>query len=161
MKHLYFLLIVLLVGCSQRPAGMPNTFPCNITIVNGGTPQIDYNVGLYALDGNGSLSIMANTNSSGVAEIKTRFADYTAKGAPAGTYKVTVEKLANLPPDGVDVTRMSEDEKSDYLVKRMAEAEKLRVVPVQFTSASTTPFEIKLEPGGAKAWTFDLKEYQK
>ena len=60
MKHLYFLLIVLFAGCSHRPTEMPPTFPCSITIVNAGTPLADYNVGLYAIDGNGALSIMAS-----------------------------------------------------------------------------------------------------
>jgi hypothetical protein len=160
-RTITLIILILFAGCNNRPAEMPDTFPCKITVVNDGVPLAGCNVGLYSVTGNGSLSIMATADTSGVAEICTRFANYTAKGAPAGTYKVTVEKHASLPPDGVDVTKLSEDEKSDYLVKRMAEAEKQRVVPVALTSSTTTPFEIQLAPGGTSQWTFDVKEHAK
>ena len=94
-----FFVVLTLVGCNRRPAGMPATFPCKITIVNGGTPQVGYDVSLYSVTGNGSLSISARTNSSGVANIKTQLTDYVAQGAPEGTYKVTVEKHLELPSD--------------------------------------------------------------
>ena len=138
---------------------MPSTIPCKITIVNGGAPQVGYSVGLHAPGGNGSLSINANTDSSGVAEIRTQFTNYIAKGAPAGRYKVTIERHVPLPPDGVDTSRFSEEEEQADLVKRAAEAEKLRVVLVHLTGSDTTPFEITLEPDGSGQWTFDLKEH--
>ena len=159
MKHLPYLFVLILIGCNNRPTEMPNTIPCQITIVNDGTPQVAYEVGLHALGGNGALSIHAKTNSSGIAEIRTQFANYIAKGAPAGTYKVTVEKHIALSDDGVDTSRFSEEEEQTYFAKRAAEAEKQRVVPVQLTRSSTTPFEITLEPGGKSHWVFDLKEY--
>jgi hypothetical protein len=163
MRHLLTILFfcaIVLAGCSKRPANMPATIPCTITIVNGGTPQAGYDVGLHSVTGNGSLSIMAYTNSSGVAEIRTRLANYAASGAPAGTYKVTVEKQVQLPPDDIKaLSQMSDDERNAYSIKRAAEAEKLRVVPVKLTQSKTTPFEIKLEPGGSNQWTFDLKEH--
>ena len=49
----------------------------------------------------------------------------------------------------------------DYLNKRAAEADKLRVVPIQLSQSSSTPFEIMLEKGGENQWTFDLKDYIK
>jgi hypothetical protein len=157
MKHLHFLVIVFLIGC--RPAEMPTTIPCKITVVNDGVPQVGYDVGLRSVTGNGSLSIMGYTNSSGVTNIQTRLANYKVSGAPAGTYKVTIDKQVQLPSDGVDTSRFSEAELNAYIAKRAEEAEKLRTVPVRLTNASTTPFEIKLEPGGTAQWTFDLKEH--
>ena len=53
MKHLPFFLVLVLLGCSNRPAEMPSTILCKITIVNGGAPQVGYSVGLHAPGGNG------------------------------------------------------------------------------------------------------------
>jgi len=156
-----FFVLLTFIGCSRRPAAMPATFPCQITITDGGTPQVNYDVGLHSVTGNGSLSIKAHTNSSGVAAIKTQLADYIAKGAPAGSYKVTVEKQVELPPDGVDTSKLSRDELTLYLIKRSAEAENYRVVPVQFSKADSTPFGLKIEKGGKTQWTFDLKDSSK
>ena len=108
---------------------------------------------------NGSLTVGAITNSSGVAEIRTQLANYSASGAPAGKYKVTVEKYVQLPPDGVDEARLPSDQVKAYYAKRNEELEKLRVVPVRLTRSGTTPFEIILEPGGNGQWTFDLKDF--
>jgi hypothetical protein len=154
---LFILLVV--AGCSHRPKGMPETLPCRIVVVNDGVPQADYFVLLHLTTGNGALSITARTNSSGVAEIQTCMADYTAMGAPAGTYKVTVDKPVELPPDGVDATHLSPADLAVYHGKRKAEMEKLRIVPIHLTQPNTTPFGFTLEKGGESQWTFDLKEH--
>jgi len=156
-----FFVVLVLAGCSKRPAGMPATFPCKITIVSGGIPKADHEVALHLVTGNGALSIMANTDSSGIAEIRTRLADYTAKGAPEGTFKVTVERHVHLPDDGVDLSRLSRDEVGAYLNRRAAEGEKLREFPVQLSRSESTPFEITVAKGGENQWTFDLKDYSK
>jgi hypothetical protein len=160
MKHLPFFLILVLIGCSRRPAEMPATFPCKIVIVNDGSPQVDYDVHLHLTTGNGALSIRGCTNAAGIAEIKTRFTDYTANGSPVGTFKVTIDKQPELPPDGVDITTLPwGEELNTYLTQRMKELEKLRIVPIHLTKPDSTPFEIKLEKGGKNQWTFDLKEH--
>ena len=153
------LILFVFVGCSHRPKGMPATLPCKIVVVNGGVPQADYFVSLHLTTGNGALTMMSRTNASGVAEIQTCMADYTEKGAPAGTYKVTVDKPVELPPDGVNASNLPFAEHAAYHAQRKAEMERLRIVPVHLTQPNTTPFEIKLEKGGESQWTFDLKEY--
>ena len=154
-----FFILFVFVGCSHRPKGMPETLPCKIVVMNGDVPQADYFVSLYLTTGNGALTMMGRTNASGVADIQTCLADYTAKGAPAGEYKVTFDKPVELPPDGVDASKLSFAEHGAYHAKRKAEMEKLRIVPIRLTQQSTTPFEMKLEKGGESKWTFDLKEH--
>ena len=154
-----FFIVLAFAGCSHRPKGMPETLTCKIVVVNDGKPQVDYFVRLHLADGNGALTIMASTNSSGVAEIQTCMADYTTKGAPAGAYKVTIDKPVELPPDGVDTSQLSHSDLAAYHGKRKAEAEKLRIVPLHLTQFDTTPFEFTLEKGGESQWTFDLKEH--
>ena len=156
------MVVIVSVSCNRRPAGMPETFPCKITVLNNGVPMPECDVRLHRSDGNGSLSIMADTDTSGVAVIRTRFAHYTATGSPEGVFKVTIaEKQIQLPPDGVDVSKtpMSWDEQAAYFAKRKEEAEKYRIVPVHLTAAATTPLEIKLEKGGTSQWSFDVKDF--
>jgi hypothetical protein len=164
MKTLAFLLsfcvIFAFVGCG-RPAGMPATIPCKVILVNDGIPQADYDVSLRSVSGNALLSITARTDSSGVADFRTQYTDYIAKGAPEGTYKVLIDKRVELPPDGVDVSRLLQAERDAYGAKRAKEAEKLRVISVLLTKENSTPFEITLSKDGESQWTFDLKEYIK
>ena len=167
MKHVTlffatFFILIAIVGCGDgRPKDMPKTFPCQIVIVKDGVPQEGYQVTLYPDPGNLLLSINATTDSSGVARVRTQMADYVAEGAPEGSYKVAVDKPAELPSDGVDSAQLSREDREAYYIKRAAEAEKFRIVPVRLTKANSTPFEMKLAKGSETRWTFDVKDYVK
>jgi hypothetical protein len=156
-----FLLVtsVFFSGCQQRPEGMPTTVPCHITVLKNGVPQEGIDVALHAHGGNGTLSIMGLTNAQGIAKIHTHSVNYKESGAPVGNYKVTIDKPVQLPPDGVDDLKLSGQELNDYLTKREAELEKIRVIPQWLTVSATTPLKINVETETGGELTVDLKDF--
>ncbi|MDR1270927.1 MAG: hypothetical protein LBK82_15540 [Planctomycetaceae bacterium] len=156
-----FVILFLLAfhGCQQRPEGMPTTVPCQITVLKNGVPMEGIDVSLHSHGGNGTLSIMGLTNAQGIAKIQTHSVNYKESGAPVGSYKITIDKPVQLPPDGVDDSKLSGKELNDYLTKREAELEKIRVVPQWLTVSSSTPLEIKVEPQTGGEQTIDLKDF--
>jgi len=170
MKYIpsVIVLVLLFVGCNRRPAELPPTFPCKIIIVNDGVPQSDCDISLRSETSNRLLSIMGRTDSSGVAEIRTQCAGYTANGAPLGTFKVVVDKQVALPGDDAvsnspmptDVSGTSPTALAARMAKRAAELEKLRGFSSLLCKEDTTPLEITLVKGGQSQWTFDLKEHR-
>ncbi|MDR3196971.1 MAG: hypothetical protein LBU34_03790 [Planctomycetaceae bacterium] len=157
-----FVIISLLVfsGCQQqRPEGMPKTVPCQITVLKNGVPQEGIDVSLHSPEGNGTLSITALTNSQGIAKIQTQSASYKESGAPVGKYKVVIDKPVQLPPDGVDDSKLSGKELDDYLTKRETELEKIKVIPKRLTVSASTPLEIKVDTQTGGELIIDLKDF--
>ncbi|MDR2440945.1 MAG: carboxypeptidase-like regulatory domain-containing protein [Planctomycetaceae bacterium] len=156
----FILFLPVFSGCrQQRPEGMPATVPCQITVLKNGVPLAGIDVSLHLPEGNGTLSFMALTNAQGIARIQTHSVSYKESGVPVGNYKVTIDKPVQLPPDGVDDSKLSGKELNDYLTKREAELEKIRIVPKWLTVSTSTPLEIKAEAPTGGELTIDLKDF--
>ncbi|MDR1289863.1 MAG: carboxypeptidase-like regulatory domain-containing protein [Planctomycetaceae bacterium] len=128
--------LVLVVGCSreQRPEGIPTLYPCNITITQDGKPLSGAMVTLYTESSEDRRwSPGGTTDSQGVIQIKV-LGKYS--GAPAGTYKVTVEKqeIENV------------DSNSYYHIS---------LVETQYTKPKDTTLKIEVTPQGVTQ-TFDV-----
>ncbi|MDR2169272.1 MAG: Ig-like domain-containing protein [Planctomycetaceae bacterium] len=166
MKERFFCLLILVVlilsvcGCGPaRPAGMPQTAPCQITVLQNGQPMSGVDVSLMRADGNGALSITAYTNSSGVANIKTSWGNYIANGAPIGKCKITLTKHVSLPFDGVtdsQIEKFTPEEAEAYEKKREADIDKLRPIQKLFSNFETTPFEITIKEKTGGNLTIDV-----
>jgi 5-hydroxyisourate hydrolase-like protein (transthyretin family) len=163
MRKIFFsvslIFILFFFGCQPRPKGMPEVVPCAITVLKNGKPLEGIDVALHKLEGNGSLSMMAFTNSQGVAKIHTHLTTYKKSGAPVGNYKITIDKPVKYPEEE-NHPEYSLKQLEAYLAKREAEIEKLRIIPKKLTHVSTTPFEINVEPQGTE-YTIELKDYVK
>jgi hypothetical protein len=156
------ILVLCIGGCGPaRPAGMPQTAPCKITVLKNGQPMSDIDVSLTRVEGNGALSITAYTNSNGVANLKTSWGSYLVSGAPVGKCKVTITKHVSLPPDGVtdaQLEKFTPEEAEASEKKRESEIDKLRQIPKQFSILDTTPFEIVIEEKTGGSLTIDIEK---
>jgi hypothetical protein len=136
-KQILFLVFaVLVVGCTReyRPEGLPTLYPCTLTITQDGQPLAGAMVTLYTESSEDRRwSSGGTTNSQGVIKIKV-LGKYL--GAPAGTYKVTIEKqeIENI------------DSQSYYCIS---------LVETQYIKVQETPLKIEVTPKGANQ-TFDV-----
>jgi hypothetical protein len=151
--------ISLFFGCQRQPEGMPEVVPCTITVLKNGEPFEGADVSLHKPEGNGTLSMMAFTNSQGVAKIYTHLATYKESGVPVGTYKVTVDKPVKLI-QADEHPEFTPKQHKAYKAELEAENEKLRIIPKKLTQPSTTPFEIIVESKGGECM-IELKDYVK
>ncbi|MDR1290689.1 MAG: hypothetical protein LBK06_05775 [Planctomycetaceae bacterium] len=164
MKLRFFCLLILIVLVSTacgpaRPEGMPKTAPCKIIVLKNGLPLSEVDVSLFREGGNGAISIMAYTDSNGIANIKTSWGTYKTNGAPIGKCKVTLTKHVSFPSDGVtaaQIENFTPEEAAAYEEKREAEIDKLRPIQKQFSNSETTPFEIIIEEKSGASLTIDI-----
>jgi hypothetical protein len=154
--------VLSVYGCGPaRPTGMPQTAPCEIRVLKNGVPMQGVDVSLFREEGNSALSIMAYTDSNGIAKIKTSWGNYTTNGAPIGKSKITLTKHVELPSDGVtdsQIEKFTPEEATAYEEKREAEIDKLRPIQKQFSNFETTPFEIIVDEKNGGNLTIDIEK---
>ena len=127
------ILFVSTLGCGGKelPAGFPKLYPCTITIVQEGEPLAGAVVRLHPQN---PLDWMVDgkTDGRGVAVIHTHGIH---AGAPAGDFKVTVDKLEsvvpplpeNLPTDEAALSRLYNQQEADTKEYRLVEPEYSKV----------------------------------
>ncbi len=142
-------LTVALVGCGpsgpKKPEGLPELFPCSVTLTNGGAPVDGAIVTLCPVDASNAWSSTGVTDQNGVAEIMT-YGDFP--GAPVGQYKVTAMKsdvVVEDNPMGIDAPNNGVYEASDVGVDK------------KYNYEANTPLELEVKSGDANAFTFELE----
>ena len=153
------LAVCVLCGCGgpKRPAGMPTLYPCEITITQAGQLLGDADVRLIAEDGFSTWITGGRTDSNGVAKIMT---NVKYAGAPAGTFKVLVQKTdlapSKLPPyPGDDAPFEARAEWTSQMKGEVRPT--IQFVKPEYGDVSTTPHSITIVKGKNKA-TFDAGE---
>lgn len=133
-------------GCSQqkRPDGMPELYPCTITITQDGKPFEGAIVRLYSNDV--VFHVSGTTNASGTAVMLTHG---EFKGAPEGTYKVTVSKEEKefIEPESVTAAREKAKEQGEAFEEPALPYKFYSYVEKEYTSKETTPLEITVSKG--------------
>jgi hypothetical protein len=131
-----FIVLFIFTGCNFGPAapdGFPKKlYPCELTILQNGTPLQGARVALLHQDEN-----QKNWATSGISDTKGTVQLYTYgkwKGAPEGKFKVTVIKHLVEGPENKEITYTLIDEK--------------------FAEPETTPFELEIK--GKTTQTFDV-----
>jgi hypothetical protein len=121
--------ILTLPGCGggKKPDGLPDLYPCQITITLKGTPLEGAVVSLLGNDGRWPGNGI--TDRQGIAVIKTRGQFI---GVAEGTYKVTVSKVFLPPSTGKD--------------EGSTEEPKLLVNP-KYVTPETTPLNCTVKSG--------------
>lgn len=141
------LVLLSFVACGPKaPQGMPKTFPCYITLVDGGTPVADAQIILYPEQG-GSLIISGQTDSKGRANITTVLASYVGKGAPEGTFKVTLHKqpVIEMSAPAGERGAMTPLEMQEHERELQAKRESTpQIIPQDCTLRDTTPIEVSV-----------------
>lgn len=132
------------LGCGgeERPAGMPILQPVTIKIVQGGSPLEGASVQLMPEEASNTWASGGSTDAMGEVKIMT-MGKYD--GAPAGKYKVTVDKISSDGPA---------DAGNDPAGSPQATL--FRVVDPQFTSLKTTTAELTVAEGSPTEETIDV-----
>ena len=127
MKRMLFSALALLLpvltlsGCGGpvRPDGMPDLVKHTVTVTQDGQPVEGVHLTLF-LDGPGkNWPVFGDSDATGKVMFCTQSTDF--KGAPAGSYVVTAEKVEETPSQYADATFNSFDEMMEIEAKRRAE----------------------------------------
>jgi len=139
----FSLLAFITAGCSQgrpKPEGFPVLVPASITVLQDGSPLERALVNLHPDDGARNWGTLGVTNANGVATLTT--ASYW-RGAPLGTFKITVSKTE------IEQSRLVEPPLSDSEAYREWEIANARerlathsLVDARFGDPSRTPLSV-------------------
>jgi len=145
------LAVFLFIGCSktQRPAGFPDLYPCEITITQEGQPLEGATVRLIPVE-KFEWIITGTTNTSGIAKIYTYHGDFL--GAPAGTFKVCVSKTSIALPDA---PKPSDDDAAGLMEWNALPRTTFKLVEPEYENESQTPHSITVSKGKNRE-TFDV-----
>ena len=142
---------------------MPKVYPVKLTVMDGDSPLEDATVILVANNPINNIVVGGTSNSSGVVDLRTTYASYSEKGAPLGSYKITVQKEHPVIQTKTDeeLQKMGPGEIADHGLKLMAERDaKPKLVPQNVTRSATTPFSIEVVEKGTEL-TIDLSPFPK
>lgn len=146
----------MFASCGEEPIpqGMPKLYPSKITILQEGKKLDGATVTLFSDDPSQSQWVVGGlTDRNGVCTLKTlgKF-----NGAPAGKYKVTVEKIsvkeseASKQPVPTDLQAQKE-----YYAKIRNEEKHYNNVNLKYKLLTTTDLEIEISTGKNEK-TFDV-----
>lgn len=152
MKRFTLLLAAVLsvafLGCGpkgpKKPDGMPELFPCVLTLTKGGAPVDGAIVTLHPTSGDSQWKPSGVSDAQGVVKLAT-YGNFP--GAPAGSYKVTVMKSEPIPeenPMGIDAPNGGVYEASDVYVDN------------KYAYATNTPLELEVAAGAPTEAAFEL-----
>jgi len=153
------LILCVFSGCQpqNRPDGLPDLFPCAITITQGSQPLEGALVRLISEDGSSAWTISGKTDARGVAKISTHtgFA-----GAPAGTFKVLVSKTEMSPSQFPELAKNASPAERAERANQISMEKRTRynVVKLEFDDVKKTPHSITIAKGGKNDATFDVGE---
>ena len=163
MKQMLFSALALLLpglmlsGCSGpvRPDGMPDLVKHTVTVTQDGQPVEGVHLTLF-LDGPGkNWPIFGDSDASGKVMFCTQSTDF--KGAPAGSYIVTAEKVEITPSqyDNVEVSGLEEAQEIE--AKRRAEYRpSYDLVNPELKTRETTTLKLSITATGCDPETLEL-----
>ena len=151
MKRFTLLLAAVLsvafLGCGpkgpKKPDGMPELFPCVLTLTKGGAPVDGAIVTLHPTSGDSQWKPSGVSDAQGVVNLAT-YGNFP--GAPAGSYKVTVMK--SEPID----SPMKSDGTSGEIDFKASDV----YVDNKYAYAPNTPLELEVAAGAPTEATFEL-----
>ena len=149
--------VLMLSGCSGpvRPDGMPDLVKATVTVTQDGQPVQGVHLTLI-LDGPGkNWPVFGDSDASGKVTFCTQSTDF--KGAPAGSYIVTAEKVEATPSqyDNVPVNDMYEAQ--EVAAKRRAEYRpSYDLVNPELKTRETTTLKLSITASGCDPETLEL-----
>jgi len=138
----YCLLITIILslsGCGgpAKPAGFPPLYPVSLKVMQEGQPLVDAAVSLRIADNSMTWSIGGRTDEQGIAVLWTHG---KFRGAPAGTFKVAVEKVVN---EG-EKEMLEAADRGDTATAAKIPVNSYAFVKDEYTSIEKTPIEIEI-----------------
>jgi hypothetical protein len=161
MKRIFQTIAVLVIclfamSCSspKKPDGFPSKLvPFSVTLQNEGNPVQGASVALVDETAQ-AYSVIAYTNSNGVAQFATSINTYSKKGVPPGNYKAIITHIPKAPSELPSEQRgkMSMEETDAYNAKISAEIAAMpKIIPEQWCNIQNTPIKITVSEGGGNA----------
>ncbi|MDR1270537.1 MAG: hypothetical protein LBK82_13530 [Planctomycetaceae bacterium] len=148
-----YILLFYQSGCSEKPSGFPNVYPCQIIVHNGEQPEKDVRIILYPSFASGSLLIQGQTDIAGSATISTSLNRFSRQGVPKGKYTAVFEKIpeteSSLSKKEIETMKPVQREAyyKEQTKKRLELQKKALPVVLQKPAASPIKFEVKDEIG--------------
>lgn len=151
-------LFVLATGCSEpRPEGMPELYPATITVTQEGTPLSGAAVTLIPQDAALTRWPVGGTSDDAGVVILHTYSTYP--GAPAGTFKVTVNKTTHegdpIPTHPGPNATPQQLREYDRAMKT-GKFEAFQVVAAEHRMPNTTKLSIDVSPSGPNTFTLDV-----
>jgi hypothetical protein len=158
------LISLSLVGCNNNrlPKKPKNLHPVTITVMNGEQPVEGVAVTLSGRSSQGAFACTGLTDNQGVAKIRSLRNSYTVRGVPAGTYRVALDELPELP---MELTPHETDEKlppkeaATKEFQRKIYFEENQLIPTILTSPGSTPIELTVSENKETAFLIDVNKY--
>ena len=156
---IFTFILCVLFGCQQkqRPDGLPDLFPCAITITQEEQPLDEALVRLVPENGGSAAwAVSGKTDAKGIARISTH-ADFS--GAPEGTFKVLVSKTEMSPSQFPEPAKDASPEERVTWSNNISTEKRTKytLVKPEFGDAKKTPHSITITKGKNEA-TFDVGE---
>ena len=154
------LLLVSTFGCHSGrvpPQGMPKLYPCAINITQEDEPLAGAIVKLYPQGDTFHWTVTGKTDETGTAVIYT---DGYFKGAPAGEYKITVDKCETVSPPLPVVLPTNTVALEKLYNWQEAETKNYCLVEPVYGKTDSTPLSISVDKKKTEA-SFDVgKKYR-
>ena len=156
--------LVFFVGCgSQYPPDWPKTYPCTITVTKGGQPLEGVTLVLERIDNHGSWAVAGITDSSGVAEIETSWTKAATKGAPEGTFKITLSKAE--PPVELSISEaaleaMPYDRRTAFIEAETERRRQNPLFPPALADPARAQVQIEVTQGSPATLTIEVDDYR-
>jgi len=145
----FLILLSVICGCSseKRPVGMPPLHPCRVTIIQDGQPLADAMIRLHGTGSGTQWSSSGTTDANGVATLLTQG---QFRGVPAGTYKVTVQKVETVSlatPEQLAALEKAKAENPQWYDPPNIRQEFWQLVEEKYMLVESTPLEITVSKG--------------
>ncbi|MGL6196506.1 MAG: hypothetical protein ACRC2T_16955 [Thermoguttaceae bacterium] len=156
-------IIICLTGCgSKYPPDWPKTYPCQITVTKDGQPYEGVTIVLARTENHGSWAVSGITDSSGVAVIETSWTKASSKGAPEGTFQVTLSK--SDPPAESSISReeyesIPYDQRAAFMAAEAEKSRKNPLIPRALADPAKSEVEITVKSGETSTLAIEINEY--
>jgi len=167
MKYTLYIPLLLgfvcLTGCGpEYPADWPKTHPCSITVTQAGQPQEGVTVVLARIENHGSWAVSGITNASGIAEIETSWTKAATKGAPEGTFTVTLSRA--MPPfelsiSDAELEAMPYDRRTAFIDAETTKARQKHQLPFALADPARAKVQIEVKPGTPATLSIEINDY--
>ena len=163
MKKYTLLFVALLIcGCNSKPQDVPELYPCQVTVTNGGTPIAEADVILGLTSESSSASMTGITNSSGVATMYTKRLNWKGQGVPAGEYIVTISKNPKLEEQlsRDEYYELTIEEQDKYNAEQQRKYDALpREIPGELSAFGKSPYRMTVSKGGDNKLKIDIATF--
>ncbi|MDR2441031.1 MAG: hypothetical protein LBE12_16850 [Planctomycetaceae bacterium] len=160
MKKYLFLFVLLVCGCSDKPADVPQLFPCKVIVTKDMVPVEGVHTVLGLINDSSQCAVFGITNSSGIATIRTSRLGWQDNGAPIGEYIVTISKEPKLEGglSTEEYQKLDPIKQEHYQLEQQRKYDALpREIPVDLSDVTKSPYRLVVTKEGENVLNIDIK----